>query len=80
MGGGNPRENGFFGSQENSPWKKWPAKAEPVLEATLPWCEALSGVGFKEAWKPKLEEAVIGLECALGIRLVFSGGMKTVLL
>lgn len=51
-----------------------------MLEATLLWCEALSGVGFKEAWKPKLEEAVIGLECALGIRLVFSGGMKTVLL
>lgn len=80
MGGRNPRENGLFGSQEDGPWKKWPAKAEPVLEAALPWCEALSGTGFKEAWKPKLEEAVMGLECALGIRLVFSGGLKTVLL
>lgn len=47
MGGGNPRKNGLFGSQEDSPWKKWPAKAEPMLEAALPWFEALHEVGFK---------------------------------
>lgn len=43
---GIPEGIGLFGSQEDSPWKKWPAKAELVLEAALPWCEALSEVGF----------------------------------
>lgn len=73
MGGGNPRENGLSGRQEGSPWKKWPARAEPMLTAALPWFEALREVGFKYIWKPKLEEAMTGLECALGLQLVFSG-------
>lgn len=47
MGGGNPRENGLFGSQEAGPWKKWPAGAEPVLEAAWPCREALREAGFK---------------------------------
>lgn len=47
MGGGNPRENGMLGSQEAGAWKKWPAEAEPVLEAAWPWREALREAGFK---------------------------------
>lgn len=47
MGGGNPGENGLFGSQEAGPWKKWPAEAEPVIEAARPWREALREAGLK---------------------------------